>query len=225
MNDKQLESLSEIFGYEFRDPTLLKRALTHGSVNEPNNEVLEFLGDAVLNFVVSTYLYDQKSETTEGVLTQKRSQIVNNHTALRQVAQHLNLAEYLRVGKSFHRTNERAWLKIQSNSVEAVIGAIYLDGGLEEATKFFHSRFLPALDQTRSQELKDHKSKLQEFLQAQSESLPVYKIIQRKGKDHQPLFTVSCNVSGLKSPVTAKGRSIKEAEQSAASKVNELLGG
>ena len=225
MNIQQLDFPAELYGYRFHNPALLKQALTHSSTDEPDNQTLEFLGDAVLNFMASVYLFEINAETTEGELTKKRSQIVNNRNSLSAVAEHLNLTQYIRVGKSFPESNERAWQNLRSDALEAVLGAMYLDGGLEAVETFFHSHFLPATNFSTPQIQKDYKSSLQEHLQSLSQPTPVYKTTQVRGEDHNPHFTVACRVKGLNSPVIGEGRTIKEAEQSAASKAYGLLSG
>lgn len=225
MNNQQLDFPAEFYGYKFRNLALLKQALTHSSTGEPDNQTLEFLGDAVLNFIASAYLFKTLTETTEGELTKKRSQIVNNRNSLSAVAEHLNLTQYIRVGKSFPASNQRAWQNLRSDALEAVLGAIYLDGGLEAVENFFHAHFLPAMNRSAPRIQRDYKSSLQEHLQSLSRPTPVYRTTQVRGEDHDPHFTVACRVKGLDSPVIGEGRTIKEAEQSAASKAYGLLSG
>lgn len=223
MKNYRLNSPEVFYGYKFRDRTLLQQALTHSSTGEPDHQTLEFLGDAVLNLVASAYLFKTNTETTEGELTKKRSQIVNNRNSLSAIAEHLNLSQYIRVGKAFPKSDKRAWQNLQSDVLEAVMGAMYLDGGLEAVENFFYSHYLPAMSHSRSQNRRNYKSLLQEHLQGLSKPTPVYKTTEVRGEDHSPHFTVACLVKGLNAPGIGEGRTIKEAEQSAASKAYDLL--
>ena len=217
------EKFSKIIQYRFRNTDLLERALTHRSVGQPHNEALEFLGDAVLSAVVSDYLFQTHPNATEGELTLQRSRIVNNNSAIYYVAEAITLGEFVIAGRSFPKSDQRAWRNLLANSTEALIGAIYLDGGIDEASKFFRAHFVPLLGKFKSSLQKDSKSKLQEYLQHHSQPIPVYETTHIEGVEHNPHFTVFCHVSGLPSPVAGEGGTVKEAEQSAAEKAYELL--
>ncbi len=223
MKNHRQEKFSKIIQYRFRNTDLLERALTHRSVGQPHNEALEFLGDAVLSAVVSDYLFQTHPDATEGELTLQRSQIVNNKRAIYYVAEAITLGEFVIAGRSFPNSDQRAWRNLLANSTEALIGAIYLDGGIDEVAKFFRTHFVPLLGKFKSSLQKDSKSKLQEYLQHHSQPIPVYETTHVDGEEHDPHFTVFCHVSGLPSPVAGEGGTVKEAEQSAAKKVYELL--
>ncbi len=220
---QDFNTLTDILGYSFKDPNLLQRALTHRSVEALHNETLEFLGDSVLSIIVSDYLYHHFPDATEGELTIKRSRIVNNHRALIQVAEHMAFHEFIHVDKSFVKSNKKAWKNLLANCVEALIGAVYLDGGYAAAISFFKQHFFPVLEELELRSHKNFKSLLQEHLQGQAMNFPKYDLIEVQGQDHTPVFTVSCQVDGLERPVQGTGMTIKEAEQVAAGRAYELL--
>ncbi len=197
--------------------------MTHRSAGKVHNEAMEFLGDTVLNFITSHYLYSTNPDATVGELTLLRSGIVNNKTALCSIAENIGFAEFVSVDKSFPKNNHQSWYKLQSDVLEAIIGAIYLDGGMPAAIEFFNRHFNPYIEDLKLRAHENYKSKLQELTQRISHCVPGYKTVDIKGKDHAPQFTVSCCVSGLPSPVLGTGRTIKEAEQVAAAKAYEQL--
>ena len=223
MKDKSLDELSELLGYQFKDSSLLTQALTHRSTGRAHNEAMEFLGDTVLNTITSHYLYSTNPDATEGELTQLRSGIVNNKTALCSIAENIGFAEYIFIGKSFPKSNHQSWYKLLSDVLEAVIGAIYLDGGMPAAIEFFYKHFNPFIEDLRLRAHVNYKSKLQELTQRISHCVPEYKTVDIQGKDHAPQFTVSCYVSGLPAPILGTSRTVKEAEQAAAAKAYEQL--
>ena len=220
---RDFDTLTTLLGYSFHDPNLLQRALTHRSVDEPHNETLEFLGDSVLSAIVANHLYHRFPDASEGELTVKRSKIVNNSNALFQVAEQIDFYKFIRVNKSFVKSNKKAWKNLLANTVEALIGAIYIDGGYAAATEFFLRHFSPLLEQLDESHYKNFKSLLQEYLQGKSMSIPSYETIDSQGLDHTPVFTVSCSVDALQEPVYGKGMTVKEAEQQAAGRAYELL--
>lgn len=217
--------LTKILGYRFDDSSLLMRALTHRSADAKHNETLEFLGDSVLSVIVSTYLYQEFPEASEGELTVKRSQIVNNNIALFKVAEQIGFREFIVIDKSFVRLGEKAWQNLLANVLEALIGAIYLDGGYKAAARFFKLHFALILDRVNEVNHVNFKSLLQEYLQGHAEPLPEYETIEVDGSDHEPKFTVTCTVKVLQEPVSGKGMTVKEAEQIAAGRAYELLCG
>ncbi len=224
MKAKEFDRLVEILGYSFEDQSLLQRALTHRSVGEPHNETLEFLGDSVLSAIVSSHLYQNLPDSvTESELTIQRIKIVNNHQALFQVAESIAFQDHIVVDKSFVKSNRKAWKNLLANTLEALIGAVYLDGGISAATEFFNRHFSPLLNGLNDTAHTNFKSLLQEHLQSQSQRTPRYETIQIQGKDHQPFFTVRCHVDTLTQPIIGKGQTVKEAEQVAASQAYELL--
>lgn len=223
MDKPDIKKISRILGYRFKDTSLLERALTHSSTELPDNENLEFLGDAILNMVVSEHLYQKYPDATEGDMTIRRSQIINNRNANYSVALALCLDDYVRVGKSFSKTNLSAKRKLLANTLEAVIGAIYLDSGLTRTRTFIVTHFGALLEASSSVKKNDSKSTLQEYLQSRSLPVPIYSTVEVVGERHDPCFTVNCRVDGMIDAVKGRGRTKKEAEQEAAAQTYELL--
>ncbi|MBD3250186.1 MAG: ribonuclease III [Candidatus Pacebacteria bacterium] len=184
---------------QFNDPSLLERALTHRSaLNEPgsgtssnkSNERLEFLGDAVLELITTQFLFDKFPQEPEGVLTSYRSALVRT-TTLGQVAQELNLGEKLYMSKGEEATGGRTNPSLLADTMEAVIGALYLDQGLSATQEFISDLIFPKIDQIQEQKLyKDPKSWLQELVQAEGYSTPRYRLVKAVGPDHQKIFTI-----------------------------------
>ena len=210
------------FHYRFKDDVLLQTALTHRSHSANNNERLEFLGDAVLDLVISELLYQFYSEQTEGSLSRMRSSLVKGDT-LAALAKELDLGEYLVLGKGENTSGGRERLSLLSNALEAVIGAIFLDGGYLEAKnaiiKIFDAR-IQVLDP--KSEHKDHKSILQEKLQAMKQQLPEYSLIRSEGT-HNKSFIVQCSIKSGEIVTQASGQTLRIAEQKAASKALEEM--
>ena len=212
----------QMFHYRFKDDTLLETALTHRSHSANNNERLEFLGDAVLDLVISELLYQFYSEQTEGSLSRMRSNLVKGDT-LAVLAKELNLGDYLVLGKGENTSGGRERLSLLSNALEAIIGAIFLDGGYVAAKnviiKIFDSR-IQALDV--KSEHKDHKSILQEKLQGVKQGLPVYSLISSVG-NHNKTFVVECSIKSGEIITQASGKTLRVAEQKAASKALKAM--
>ena len=210
------------FHYHFKDDVLLQTALTHRSHSANNNERLEFLGDAVLDLVISELLYQFYSEQTEGSLSRMRSSLVKGDT-LAALAKELDLGEYLVLGKGENTSGGRERLSLLSNALEAVIGAIFLDGGYLEAKnaiiKIFDAR-IQVLDP--KSEHKDHKSILQEKLQAMKQQLPEYSLIRSEG-NHNKSFIVQCSIKSGEIVTQASGKTLRVAEQQAASKALQAM--
>jgi len=210
------------FHYRFKDDVLLQTALTHRSHSANNNERLEFLGDAVLDLVISELLYQFYSEQTEGSLSRMRSSLVKGDT-LAALAKELDLGEYLVLGKGENTSGGRERLSLLSNALEAVIGAIFLDGGYLEAKnaiiKIFDAR-IQVLDP--KSEHKDHKSILQEKLQAMKQQLPEYSLIRSEG-NHNKSFIVQCSIKSGEIVTQASGKTLRVAEQQAASKALQAM--
>ena len=210
------------FHYRFKDDVLLQTALTHRSHSAHNNERLEFLGDAVLDLVISELLYQIYPEQTEGSLSRMRSNLVKGDT-LAALAKELNLGDYLVLGKGENTSGGRERLSLLSNALEAVIGAIFLDGGYLEAKnaiiKIFDAR-IQVLDP--KSEHKDHKSILQEKLQAMKQQLPEYSLIRSEG-DHNKSFIVQCSIKSGEIVTQASGKTLRVAEQQAASKALQAM--
>ena len=215
--------LEKIIGYTFKDPGLLATALTHTSyANESrvpvaHNERLEFLGDSVLQIVSADYLFHAYADRPEGDLTRIRSSLVSEG-ALFQFAQEIHLGDYLRLGKGEERCGGRERPSVVSDAFEALIAALYLDGGMEVARKFI----LPFITEGKHAEA-DYKTRLQEIVQQNPEERLSYVVEKETGPDHDKHFTVEVH---LNSNVIGKGggRSKKEAEQQAAREALELMG-
>jgi len=204
----------------FKNKELLRQALTHKSwVNEhPNviqsNERLEFLGDAVLEFIVSSILYQKFPNEEEGYLTALRSNLVNT-TNLSKVALRLKIGEAIQLSKGEEETGGRNNPSILADTVEAIIGAIYLDSGIETAKKFIEENITNNLEEKIKQPLKDPKSLLQEIVQAKDLPAPKYQVIKEEGPDHAKIFTVEV-IFDSKVQAIGKGKNKSEAEQEAA---------
>ena len=215
------ESLDIRFGNE----DLLARSLTHRSAGRDNNERLEFLGDAVLNFVVAEALYIRIPQATEGVLTRVRAELVRRST-LAGLARALELGPALRLGGGERKSGGRDRESILSDAFEALVGAYYLDAGLEACRSWLVALLAERMEialETRT--AKDPKTELQEFLQARGLPRPAYAVSEVSGAAHEQRFTVSCEVAGLARPATGTGSSRREAEQSAARQSLALLRG
>jgi len=208
--------LCERLGYQFNDIDNLKLALTHRSASSQHNERLEFLGDAVLGMIVAKILFDRFPSVSEGKLTRMRSSLVKGET-LAEIAKQFDYSEVLQLGagelKSGGFTNE----SILADAFEAMLGAIYLESGLETCAKLIGNWFATRLDNLDPDfHPKDSKTQLQEFLQGKQQPLPEYDVVDIQGKAHAQTFHVTCTVNGLDTPVKATGRSRRKAEQEAA---------
>jgi len=210
------------FHYRFKDDILLQTALTHRSHSVDNNERLEFLGDAALDLVISELLYQSYSEQTEGSLSRMRSSLVKGNT-LAELAKELDVGDYLILGKGENTSGGRERLSLLSDALEAMIGAIFLDGGYVAVKnviiKIFDSR-IQALDP--KSEHKDHKSILQEKLQGVKQGLPVYSLVRSVG-DHNKTFVVECSIKSGEIVTQASGKTLRVAEQKAASKALQAM--
>lgn len=223
-----LENFEKIIGYTFKNKKLLTQALSHSSyANEKkhpggSNERLEFLGDSVLSIVVSEYLYKNLSDVAEGELTKLRASLVCEKS-LHLFAQQINLGEYLLLGKGEENTGGRERPSILADAFEAVIAAIYLDGGSEPASRHI-LRFIPEdIRNWKKPVFNDFKTMLQEIVQKNPEEKVEYILVGEEGPDHNKRFVVevclNSNVIGK-----GKGKSKKEAEQMAAKEALELMG-
>jgi ribonuclease III len=217
------EWLLDALGYECRDPALLEAALTHRSAGGPHNERLEFLGDAVLNCVVAMLVFREFGAADEGDLSRFRSSLVSGE-ALAVVAAEIGLGDQLRLGSGELKSGGFRRKSILADTLEAVLGAIYLDGGFEAAEKAIERLFVPRLDRLPSAaELKDPKTRLQEALQAKGLPLPNYVVEAVSGEAHSQVFQVSCSVDVLGLKTSATGASRRRAEQAAAQLMLEGL--
>ena len=222
-----LERLEKSIGYTFKNKELLKKALTHTSYAYENrvesNEKLEFLGDSILEFVSSKYLYLHYPKLKEGEMTKVRAEVVCEDS-LHQVAKKHNFSDFLYIGKSEYACHGNQKPAIMADSVEAVIAAIYFDSGLKEAEKFIITNLKEAIEKsTKNVGMKDHKTVLQEKLQQNGEVSIRYTVIDTSGPDHDKTFIVKVECDG-KELATGKGKTKKGAEMNAAEKALEILG-
>ncbi len=213
----------DALGYECRDPALLEAALTHRSAGGPHNERLEFLGDAVLNCVVAMLVFREFGAADEGDLSRFRSSLVSGE-ALAVVAAEIGLGDQLRLGSGELKSGGFRRKSILADTLEALFGAIYLEGGFEAAANAIERLFVPLLDRLPSAaELKDPKTRLQETLQARGLPLPSYVVESVSGEAHSQVFQVSCSVDVLGLKTLATGASRRRAEQAAAQLMLEGL--
>lgn len=211
-----IDRLQRQLGYRFGNPQLLETALTHRSAGPGHNERLEFLGDAILGFEVAEYLFQHVTDADEGTLSRMRAHLVKRET-LATVARELNLGEILRLGPGELRSGGQNRDSILADSVEAIIAAVYLDGGIERARKLVRDLLGTRLTEPdKVLKRKDAKTRLQEHLQAQGLPLPQYSVEKVEGDQHLQHFTVSCEVDAMSLRVQGQGRSRRKAEQIAA---------
>jgi len=220
----KLEAFQTRSGYRFKQVNLLEQALSHRSFSRNNNnERLEFLGDSVLSLVISQYLYQQLPDADEGDLSRVRASLVKEET-LANIARGMSLGEYIHLGGGELKSGGYRRSSILADTLEAIIGAIYLDSDFDCATDavlYLFRNQLENLPDTES--LKDAKTRLQEFLQSQQYELPVYEVVQTVGKAHDQIFTVKCQVLAYDLETSGKGSSRKKAEQEAAARAFEKL--
>lgn len=209
--------------YSFSDPDLLAQALSHRSVGRLNNERMEFLGDSVLNFVVSARLFELKLSDNEGELSRLRARVVRGET-LAKLAQELNLGDYIKLGEGELKSGGYKRNSILADALEAVFGAIYLDGGFtasEAAILDVCNPYIASLPDAR--ELIDPKTRLQEWLQGHAYGLPIYTLISEDGPPHKKHFMMQCEAPGVDIKVVGNGPSRQKAQQSAASVALEVI--
>jgi len=209
--------------YRFEDPGLLALALSHRSIGRINNERLEFLGDSILNFVVSARLFELKTDDDEGDLTRLRARVVRGST-LAELASGLKLGDYIKLGEGELKSGGFKRDSILANTLEAIFGAVYLDGGFESSVKVIRQvcdpfiALLPDAD-----ELKDPKTRLQEWLQGHGYSLPEYTVLSEVGPPHKKQFLVECVAPAKDIKAIGKSSSRRKAEQIAALAALDLL--
>jgi ribonuclease-3 len=229
MLTRDLEELEGCLDYYFKNPILLQQAITHKSyLNEArekiqkDNERLEFLGDAVLDLVISQDLLLNYPDTPEGELSKMKARIVSE-TALAKVARRLEIGRFLLLGRGEEMTQGRTKPSLLANALEAILAAIYLDGGLESAVQVIQKIFKDDIETLlKTEAFTDYKTELQELCQKDYEILPTYTLLSESGPDHQKTFEVQLSIKGN---VYGKGigRSKKEAEQQAAREALEKL--
>ena len=217
------ERLQRHIGHRFSRPELIVQALTHRSHGAPHNERLEFLGDSVLNCVIAEYLFERFAELPEGDLSRLRANLVRQE-ALHQVAQALGLGEHLRLGEGELKSGGFARPSILADAFEAVIGAVFLDGGFPAARDAVLRLYRPMLAGLDPGTLgKDPKTLLQELLQARRIALPQYSVVATHGAAHSQSFQVECLIPELSIRTIGSGSSRRTAEQEAASRAFEQI--
>ena len=218
-----MHELEDRIKYTFKNRSLLDEALTHRSFGTPNNERLEFLGDAVLNLVIGRYLFERHNDLPEGELTRVRSVLVDQD-GLTRISRDLDLGNYLRLGAGEQKTGGSERPSILSDGVEALFGAVYIDSGFESVERVIQYLYSSYLENTDPRELsKDPKTKLQEFLQGMRLGLPDYQVIDILGEAHDQEFVVECRVSTFDVAARGNGRSRRSAEQEAARLAYKLI--
>lgn len=219
----RLEGLEARLNYVFKDSSLLIRAMTHSSYGDgqritSDNERLEFLGDRVLGLLTAAALYDHSNEA-EGTLARRLNALVRKE-ACAKIARKVHLGDALLMSTAEDRQGGREKTSILGDACEALIAAIYLDGGYGEAKRFYDAHWLPLLEEVVKTSAKDPKTELQERAMASQHGLPTYEIIERSGPDHRPLFVIQVSVSGVGS-AKGTGKSKRDAERFAAAHMLE----
>ncbi len=208
--------LKNSLDYQFNDVRLLELALTHRSVSGDNNERLEFLGDAVLDVVISEVVFRAHPLAPEGDLSRLRSSLVKD-TTLAEIAGDLGFGEHLILGSGERKTGGHRRDSILADAIEAIFGAVYLDAGFDAAYKIIERAFGARLqDFPSADELRDPKTRLQEWLQARQMGLPSYELVEVTGQAHRQHFKISCSISGVELATHGSGTTRRNAEQEAA---------
>ncbi len=221
---KPAAELARKLGNPCTDAELFELALTHRSCGKRNNERLEFLGDAILSFVIADDLYQRFPAAREGQMSRLRSRVVKGET-LAKIAREMQLGDYLRLGSGELKSGGYRRDSILADSVEAIIGAVYLDQGIEAARRFILHWFAGHLDQLDLNiSLKDAKTRLQEFLQSRRVELPRYELVSVEGDPHDQTFHIRCEVALLDQATEGRGSSRRQAEQEAARRALQTLG-
>ena len=216
-------NLAKKINYTFKDAALLERALTHRSKSSNHNERLEFLGDSILNYVISAELFRIFPGLSEGGMTRIRATMVRKES-LSRYARELDIGKFLLLGSGEMRSGGYDRDSILADALEAVFGAVYVDRGIEQARKVILDLYRSSLESTDpNADLKDAKTRLQEYLQKKAQSIPKYEILEVGGDQHQQEFVVQCVVPGLSDPIVGKGSNRRQAEQQAASRALQLL--
>lgn len=212
----KLESVAERIGYLFNTPGLLRQALTHRSFNINHNERLEFLGDSVLNCAIAQMIFRSFPQLPEGDLSRIRSALVREST-LADIAMQLNLGDALQLGDGELQSGGSRRASTLADAMEALIGAVFVDGGFYSATQVVEMLYQPLLENIDPKNIgKDPKTLLQEYLQAKKMALPEYALVDTKGEAHAQTFYVECRLPALKIHAVGNGHSRRNAEQQAA---------
>lgn len=223
MDKERQASLSRIIHYTFNDPSLMIMALTHRSFSAQHNERLEFLGDSVLSFLIANELYKRFPRIDEGDLSRLRAQLVKE-SSLSTIATSMGLGDFIRLGEG--ELKSAGWRRpsILADTFESIIGAIYLDGGIEPAHTFILRFFETQLNEMDPKLIqKDPKTLLQELLQSKKSDLPIYTVVSIEGEAHSQTFTIECSIKKLNIKTQGVGNSRRIAEQEAASKAYQLM--
>ncbi|HKJ70779.1 MAG TPA: ribonuclease III [Gammaproteobacteria bacterium] len=217
------ERLQQRIGYRFADPDLLRQALTHRSAGAVNNERLEFLGDSGLNFTVARWLFDAFPRQREGVLSRLRARLVCTET-LAEIAEELELGALVYLGPGERKAGGHRRESILADAVEALLGAVLLDGGVEGMEALIHRQWAGRMEAVDPRSVtKDPKTRLQEFLQSRGQPLPEYRLVETVGAEHQRRFFIDCTIVG-EEPIRGEGTSKRRAEQEAARRMLHHLG-
>ena len=223
MDNRNIEQIEKILNYHFNDNSLLELALTHRSFQGKNNERLEFLGDSILNFIIAELLFKKFNLLPEGDLSRLRSQLVKSET-LSEIGILLQLGDYLILGEGELKSSGWRRPSILADSVEAIIGAVFIDGGISAASNLILGWFKDRIDSINPDNIqKDSKSVLQELLQGKKIPLADYNIVSIEGEAHCQHFRVSCSIPKLGLSIEGEGSSRKIAEQSAAEEILKKL--
>jgi ribonuclease-3 len=217
-----VEGIAALTGHTFADTNLLERALTHASARKGvDYQRLEFLGDRVLGLIISELLFSSFPEAPEGELSVRLNALVNAET-LSSIAEEIGLPDFIATGAELRALSGRKRVNVRADVVEALIAALYLDGGFDAARAFVHRHWSEHAESAGAAR-RDAKTELQEWAHQVAGEAPTYSLEGRSGPDHDPLFTVSAELKGYK-PVSGKGRSKREAEQNAATAMLEREG-
>ena len=219
-----MRRLQQRLGYQFLDPDLLEQALSHRSLGAKNNERLEFLGDALLGFEVADHLYRRVRDADEGQLSRMRAHLVKRET-LAGIAREFQLGDILKLGAGELRSGGQTRDSILADAIEAIIAAVYLDGGIDEARALVRRLLGERLaDPTPETRRKDPKTRLQEHLQSLGKALPRYDVVETSGDQHEQIFRVVCS-TGLVDDTEGEGSTRRRAEQAAAKSMLARLEG
>ncbi len=222
--NRDLSRLVRRLGYSFADQGLLTHALTHRSAGGLHNERLEFLGDALLGYFIADQLYQRYPDAQEGELTRFRATLVRRET-LAELARELALGDYLMLGSGELKSGGFRRDSILADALEAVIAAIYLDGGIDPCRDAVSRLFaLPLANLSSVDQLKDSKTRLQEYLQGRRLPLPIYTVLSITGIEHDQVFQVECRLENIAQPTAGVGNTRRRAEQEAARRALEILG-
>ena len=211
-----LDKLQQLLNHKFSDPDLVRLALTHRSANKLNNERLEFLGDSLLGYIVAEILFEIFPQANEGELSRLRAMLVNK-TTLAEIAREIDLKNFIQLGSGEKKSGGDNRDSILADAIEALIAAIYLDGGINSCKSLIEGWIADRIaTESVVEQQKDAKTKLQEMMQAQGLSLPFYSVLEISGEAHEQNFLVECRVDVMAEPQKGTGSSKRNAEQQAA---------